>query len=75
MEYKVIGIVPVLDEKQNINDLAKQFEDMIKKHTTDGWEYVRTESLKTWVNGNKGCFGFGATPGFYAEKQLMIFRK
>lgn len=75
MEYKVVGIVPSQTEKESINDLAQRFEDIIKKHTTDGWEYVRTESLKTWVKGNSGCFGFGATPSFYMERQMIVFKK
>jgi len=75
MEYKVVPITPVQKNKEDITHIAQELESLIKKHHTDGWEYVRIESLKVWVNPIGGCFGFGTVPGYYAEKQMMIFKK
>jgi hypothetical protein len=75
MEYKVIPITPVQKEKENITHIAKDFESVISKYTAEGWEYVSTESLKVWVKGNSGCFGIGATPGYFDEKQMIVFKR
>jgi hypothetical protein len=75
MDYKVVSIVPVQRDKENGTHVAQDLENMIKKNHAEGWEYVRVESLKTWVNPAGGCFGFGATPGYYAERQMVIFKK
>lgn len=75
MEYKVIAIVPIQKEKETVMHVAQEFENIIKKYNSDGWEYIRTESLKTWVSPSGGCFGIGQTPGFYQEKQMIIFKR
>lgn len=75
MEYKVVSIVPVQREKETGTHVAQELESLIKKYHSDGWEYLRVESLKTWVDGDKGCFGIGGTPGYYAEKQMVVFKK
>lgn len=75
MEYKVVSIVPVQKEKEDGTHVAKSLENLINQHKAEGWEYIRVENLKTWVNPSGGCFGFGQTPGYYAEKQMVVFKK
>lgn len=75
MEYKVVSIVPVQKEKETGVQVAQDLENTIKQHSRDGWAYVRVENLKTWVNPAGGCFGFGQTPGYYAERQMIVFKK
>lgn len=75
MEYKVVPINPIQREKETEVHVAQEFEAMIKKYNAEGWEYLRTESLKIWVNGDNGCFGFGGKPGYYSEKQMVVFKK
>jgi len=75
MEYKVVSIVPVQKDGGNAMQVAQDFEDLIKKYNAQGWTYVRVESLKTYVAGNNGCFGFGSTAGYFDEKQMVVFTK
>lgn len=75
MEYKVVPIVPIQKDKETAAHVAQEFEALIKKYNSEGWEYIRTESLKTWVAGDNGCFGFNAKQGFFDERQMVIFRK
>lgn len=75
MNYKVVPIHPVQKDKENETHVAQEFESLLNRYQKEGWEYVRTESLKTWVDGDKGCFGLGAKPGFYSEKQMVVFKK
>ncbi len=75
MQYKVVPINPVIRKGENVTHLAMEFEGVIQKYVEEGWGFVSLESLSTWVTGNSGCFGFGATPGYMDVKQILIFRK
>jgi hypothetical protein len=75
MEYKAIAINPVQKDQTNDKQVAQDFEDLLQKYNAEGWQYIRTESLKTWVNPVGGCFGLGEKPGYYSEKQMVIFKK
>lgn len=75
MEYKAVSIVPVQKEKEDGRHVAQNLEDLINKYNSEGWEYLRVESLKVWINPSGGCFGLGQTQGYYAERQMVIFRK
>jgi hypothetical protein len=52
-----------------------QLEQLIQTWAESGWEYVRLESVETFVAGNNGCFGFGATPGRMTSYSMVVFRK
>jgi hypothetical protein len=75
MQYKVVPIVPVIRKGENVSHLVTEFESVIQKYADQGWDFVSLESLSTWVTGNSGCFGLGATPGYMDVKQMLIFRK
>jgi len=75
MEYKVISINPVQKNNETGMQVALELEGIIKKYHVEGWQYVRIESLKTWVAGDSGCFGIGAKPGYYAERQVIVFQR
>ena len=75
MQYKVVPINPVIRKGENSTHLAAEFESVIQKYEEEGWGFVSLESLSTWVTGNSGCFGLGATPGYMDVKQILIFRK
>ena len=75
MEYKVVSVSPSQKGSVNPQVLALEFESIINKYKMDGWQYVRIESLKVWVD-KSGCFGLiGAGTGYYAEKQMIVFTK
>jgi hypothetical protein len=74
MEYKVISIIPV--KKGTVLDLAKEFEMLINKYSSEGWEYIRIETLKSWVPAIPGgCFGSQGTPGYYTEDYFIVIKK
>ncbi|WP_394970374.1 hypothetical protein [uncultured Croceitalea sp.] len=78
MEYKVVPLDPTFDSKTataTSNDGADYLERFIKHYTSQGWIYVRVESISTYVSGNSGCFGAGSTPGYTSVKQMVVFKK
>lgn len=76
MEYKVIPFTATLNQqKETTNVIADQLENTIKQYNHQGWEYVRLESVSTYVQPDSGCFGFGAKPGYLASYQMLVFRK
>lgn len=77
MQYKVVPFVAALDQKKIISSdhVAQQLEQLVTKANTEGWEYVRIESVHTRVAGDNGCFGFGAKPGYSKEVQVVVFQK
>ncbi|WP_417939874.1 hypothetical protein [Flavobacterium sp. RS13.1] len=76
MEYKVVPFAASIDPKKGTtNDVAKQLESLIKNFTNNGWEYVRLESVSTFVHPESGCFGIGAQPGFTTNNQMVVFQK
>ena len=76
MEYKVIPFVASIDSKKgNSSHVADQLEDIIKHHSNQGWEYVRLESVSTFVQPDAGCFGLGAKPSYTTSRQMVVFCK
>lgn len=76
MEYKVIPFVASIDPKKGTsNHVAEQLESLIKTYTIQGWEYVRLESVSTFVHPDSGCFGIGAKPGYTTNSQMVVFQK
>lgn len=60
MEYKVVPFVATIDPRNGTSDqVAKQLEILINQGASEGWSYVRLESVTTYVNADDGCFGFG----------------
>jgi len=78
MEYKVVPLDPSFNSKTatvTSKDGAEYLEKCIKHYTDLGWNYVRVENISTFVAGDKGCFGFGATPSYTSGKQMVVFKK
>lgn len=76
MEYKVVPFTATIDKKKDTTSVvANQLEDLIKFHTRQGWQYVRLESVSTFVQPDPGCFGLGAKPGFMSSYQMVVFSK
>lgn len=76
MEYKVIPFIASIDAtKGNSNHVAQQLETLIKNYTNQGWNYVRLESVSTFVQPETGCFSFGAKPGYTTAHQMIVFEK
>ncbi|WGH76693.1 hypothetical protein P8625_05920 [Tenacibaculum tangerinum] len=76
MEYKVVPFYPIITrEKDNSKKIAKQLEDIIENYSNQGWQYVRLESVETYLFPDAGCFGFGAKPGYTAYRKMIVFSK
>ncbi|NVN18028.1 hypothetical protein GUA46_06730 [Muricauda sp. HICW] len=76
MKYKIVPFVASIDSKKgNSNHVAEQLEGIIKHHSDLGWNYVRLESVSTFVQPNNGCFGIGAAPGHTTTRQMVVFKK
>lgn len=74
-EYKVVPFVAVIAHTQGATSAASQLQDLIQGFSEHGWEYVRLESVETFVAGDNGCFGFGATPPRTTVYSMAVFRK
>ncbi len=76
MEYKVIPFTATLDQKKETKAVvALQLENLINRYSADGWNYVRLESVSTYIQPDNGCFGFGAKPGYMSSYQMVVFSK
>ncbi|WP_421938243.1 hypothetical protein [Pedobacter sp.] len=76
MEYKVVPFTATLDQKKETTRVvAEQLEKLITQFTNQGWEYIRLESVSTYVQPDPGCFGLGAKPGYMASYQMVVFSK
>jgi hypothetical protein len=76
MEYKVIPFVASIDHKKGTSDhVAQQLEILINSYASKGWNYVRLESVTTFVSPDNGCFGLGGKPGYTTSRQMVVFSK
>ena len=65
MNYKVVPFVAKLNQSDTTTAVANQLDALINDMSSQGWEYVRLESVATVIKGapgQNGCFGLGATP-------------
>lgn len=78
MEFAVVPFTPNLSPKNGISqssDAANQLEVLIKSMGSQGWEYVRLESVSSWVPPQSGCFGLSNKPGYNTSVQMAVFKK
>jgi hypothetical protein len=77
MEYKVVPFVASIShtEKNKASVAATQLQALVTQFSEAGWEYVRLESLETYIAGDNGCFGFGVTPPRTTSISMIVFRK
>ena len=76
MKYKVVPFTAFLDQKKETDKaVANQLENLIQQYSDQGWEYVRLESVSTYIQPDSGCFGLGAKPGYMSSYQMVVFSK
>jgi hypothetical protein len=73
--YKVVPFVASIGINEGSQQAAAQLEGLVQSLAQEGWEYVRLESVATYVAGNNGCFGLGATPARMTSHSMAVFRK
>lgn len=76
MEYKVMPFVATANQNNmSSKNIAEQLDQLIKNNTVDGWEYVRLESVSTYIQPVEGCFGNTEKPGYMTSFQMVVFSK
>jgi len=75
MRYKVVPFTAKVSRNDTIAKVAEQVQQIIDEGATNGWKYLRMESVETSVAPNPGCFGIGAQPGFITSFQMLIFER
>lgn len=73
--YRVVPFVASINLNEGSSQAAAQLEALIKSWSDAGWEYVRLESVETFVAGNAGCFGFGAVPARVLSYSMAVFKQ
>lgn len=77
MEYKVVPFVATANQ-QNMSStiIAQQLENLILVQSSQGWQYLRLESVSTYIQPVEGCFGIGQQkPGYMTSYQVAVFTK
>lgn len=85
MRYDVVPFSANIVAGQGAKAASSQLADAINQRATEGWEYVRLESVRTIVTtpaieGSAGCLGIGAKPYIPASQEetivyMLVFRK
>ena len=76
MEYIVVPFVATLNQKKETTSaVAIQLEKLIASYSDLGWQYVRLESVSTYVQPDAGCFGVGGRPGYFVAYQMIVLSK
>jgi hypothetical protein len=73
--YRVVPFVASVSMNEGRTQAADQLEALIERWSGDGWEYVRLESVETYIAGSAGCFGMGATPGQNVSYSMVVFKQ
>ena len=74
-EYKVVPFVAVITQDKDSATAASQLELLIQSYAKNGWEYVRLENVETYIQGDAGCFGIGATPPRATAYSMVVFKR
>jgi hypothetical protein len=74
-QFSVVPFVASVGNRSNSEDVARQLESLINAKATEGWEYIRLESVETNVAGSNGCFGLGATPATSTIVSVVVFAR
>lgn len=75
MEFKIVPFTAQISKDDTSSTVATQMQSIIDSNVSQGWEYLRMDSVQTNVAGTSGCFGFGAQPGFTTTFNVLVFRK
>lgn len=74
MEYKVVPFVASINPRTDTSDqVAKQLETLINQGASEGWNYLRIESVTTYIHPENGCFN--DKPGFNTTRQVVVFSR
>ena len=74
-EYAVVPFVAVIAHGKGSDAAATQLQQLIRSYSSKGWEYVRLESVETYIAGDAGCFGLGAVAPRTTVYTMAVFRR
>lgn len=74
-KYRVVPFVASVGTNEGSSQAAGQLEALIKSWADQGWEYVRLESVETYVAGTAGCLGIGATSTQMVSYSMAVFKQ
>jgi len=72
--YKVVPFNASIGQNEGSDKAASQLEVVIGQWAQQGFDYVGMEHIPTFVAGNSGCMGLGATPATSRQFPVLIFR-
>jgi hypothetical protein len=75
MEFTVVPFTAQITRSDTTSAVASQMQTIIDSYNSQGWIYLRMDSVQTYVEGTAGCFGIGAQAGYNTTYNVMIFRK
>jgi hypothetical protein len=75
MDIKIVPFTAQISRDSNAASVANQIQSVVDDYKNQGWEYMRMESVQTWVAATSGCFGIGAQPGYNTIFNVLVFRK
>ena len=75
MQFKIVPFTAQITKDDTSATVATQMQSIIDSTVSQGWEYLRMDSVQTNVAGSSGCFGIGAQPGFTTTFNVLVFRK
>jgi hypothetical protein len=73
--YKVVSFQASISSTGSGQDVAAALQRAIDQESASGWEFVQIQELTTFVAGNSGCFGLGATQGTTTSMAVLIFKR
>jgi len=75
MEFKILPFTAQIKQNDTSASVASQMQTIIDSKVSEGWQYIRMDSVQTTVAGANGCFGIGAQPGFLTIYNVLVFKR
>lgn len=75
MECKIVPFTAQIKRDDTSATVAGQMQSIINTHIQSGWDYSHMDSVQTYVDGDAGCFGIGAKPGYVTTFNVLVFKK
>ncbi|HVW96606.1 MAG TPA: hypothetical protein VHA56_11615 [Mucilaginibacter sp.] len=75
MTFKVVPFKAKISRGDTSATVAAQMQAIIDSHSDQGWNYMRMDSVETFVAPTKGCFGFGSIPGTTTAYNVLVFSR
>ena len=74
-EFKAVPFIAKITRNDNSEKVAEQIQNLIDENSENGWNYLRLESVQTYIAADNGCFGIGAQPATTTTFRVIIFER